>query len=234
MLNDLRQSEVAVDSGFMDRELDEVDAILRRSLMIGDPALAFSYIRSAAQTSLVKGMGAAKVLYQTWVDWPQYQKLGVDDEWENVAPAMSGISLEVCKKYRDLIKDVHENPNVPDWVKPLLRPKPIEGQLKLIAAAREGDLTEDDWHKVADAVTPAEIADIVRSKRGGVTSSESRVVITVGRDGVVKAKRGTTGKYITVGTLRNKREELEGDGYEETVRNIAYTRIKNSAGILEI
>jgi hypothetical protein len=234
MLNNLRQPEVAVDEAVITAELEDVDSILRRSLMVGDPNIAFSYIRRAAEASVVKGLGAAKVLYQTWIDWPQYQKAGVDDEWENVAPALSGLALEQCKSYRDLIRDVYMNPNVPEWVKPILRGKPIAGQIKLLAAAREGDLTEDDWQKVADAVTPAEIREIVRASRGPATRSETRVVITIGRDGVIKAKQGTNGKYITVGTLRNKREELEGDDYERTVRSVAYNRIKTSAGILEI
>lgn len=233
MLADSRTPEVALDPEVLDEVIAEVDSRMSKALLMGDPNIAFSFIRDFSSWSLAKGIGSAKLLHQTWTEWPKFMAAGVDEEWENYAPGASGLSLEQCRKYRDLVQDVYENPNVPEFAKKALLSKSLDGQLRVRAAAKAGDLTDDDWERIADAVTSQEIGQIVRDRRGAATSSESRIIIVVGRDGVVKAKQGTAGKYVTIGTLRLSRTDTEGDDYEHRIRAIAIERIVRSAGILE-
>jgi hypothetical protein len=159
--------------------------------------------------------------------------MGVDDDWENVAPVMCGLALDQCRDYRDLMKNLYANPAVPQWAKDRLLSKPLSGQLYLSHAVH--DLDDDDYHSLLDAVTPNEMREIVRAKRGVSTSSETRVVILEERANphIIKAKKGTHGKYIVVGTLRAEKEDLEGNDYEHMVRSIAVERIRRAAGILQ-
>ena len=228
-----QEPEVYVDADAMSREMDEVEALLNKALLIGDPNLAFGYVRGVRALGQIKGMGIAKILYQTWTDWPQYQKMGVDDDWENVAPVMCGLALDQCRDYRDLMKNLYANPEVPDWVKKALVTKPLTGQLYLSHATH--DLDDDDYKQLMDANTPNEMREIVRAKRGITTSSENRVVILEERANphIIKAKKGTYGKYVVVGTLRAEKEDLEGNDYEHMVRSIAVERIRRAAGILQ-
>jgi len=208
-----------------------VEEMVQRALMTGDPNPIFRYIRNVGVLGRVKGYGVAKSLWESWKHWPTFQKMGVDDDWENVAPVMSGLSLEQCRSYRDLFHNVHDNPNVPEYAKPFIARLPIEGQLLLNAAARDGDLDDDDWEKVINAETPAEIREIVRGERGPKTSSETRMIMTEGRDGTVKAKEGTQGKYIVVAKLLSTREDLDGEDYAHRVRAKAIARIRRAIGV---
>lgn len=237
-VHDSLEPEIVMSEADWTSEMEKVDKLLSSALMMGNPLVAFQYVRDAKAMGQLRGLAAARVLYQTWKDWGEYQKMGIDDAWENVAPGMCGLGLIQCRKYRDLIMDVYENEKVPEWVKKPLRGKPIEGQLYLIAAARDEDLTEEDWHGVANAVSPKEIRAIVRAARGATTSSESTISILLERGhkggmGILKAKKGTNGKYVVLGALRNSREDTEGDDYEHRIRAIAIKRLVDGVGILE-
>jgi len=233
VLSDGREPELYVNPQEITEEMEQIDRLLSSSLMMGNPSMLFGYVSSVGRLARVKGIGVARVLWETWSRWAEYQRLGIGDEWENVAPAECGLSLDQCRKYRDLYAVVYASSDVPQRVKDALIRKPIEGQLALRAAVRDGQVTDEDWEEIIDAVTPAEIKAVVRRIRGDQTSSGSRIVIVLDRQGILKAKRADSGKYVVVVALRNKREDLEGEGYEPTVRAIAIERILRSAGVVE-
>jgi hypothetical protein len=230
---DKYEPEVSVPVEAVGQEMRVVDDILARAVRMGDPTLAFSYVRQAKMIGQLKGLGVARVLYQTWMDWPKYQQMGVDDEWENVASSQCSLTVEQCRKYRDLVADVYENPAIPAHIKVALQSKPIESQLAVRAAAKEGDLDEDQWQEVIDAVSPAEVRSIVRDARGERTSAGSRIVIWEDRQHRLHAKQGSGGGSIIIGVLRATRDDLEGDDYEHRVRAIAVDRIRRAVGIVQ-
>jgi len=224
--------DVAIEDDDLINELVTVDTILSQSLLKGDPTAAFQYIRDVRSLGIRKSMGVARILYQTWVDWPLYQKAGIDDDWENVAPGMSGLSLDHCRRYRDIVANIHENPEIPEGIRKAIMRKPVQSQFALMTAARDGDLDEDDWNAVINASSPTEVSAIVREKRGARTSSESRIIVVEERGGTLKAKQGVNGRYVNVARLLNSREDTEGDGYEQRVRSIVLDKMRRGTGAL--
>jgi hypothetical protein len=213
-------------------ESEKVEELVQKAVLSGDPNIIFGYIRSLGIQARIYGYGAAKALWHSWKSWPLFQSQGISEEWENLAPVMSGLSLDQCRTYRDFFEAVHMNPDVPEYVKPYVAQKPIQAQLLLTAAARDGDLSDDDWEKVMNAETPAEIQEIVRGQRGPRTSSETRLIIVEDRDGTVKGKEGTSGKYVIAAKLLSSREDLEGDDeYEHRVRSKVIARIRKAIGV---
>ena len=106
-------------------------------------------------------------------------------------------------------------------------------QYALLSPAREGDLDEDVWEEIADAVTEREVKTIIRRERGGQpTSSSTRLIIVEDREGRVRGKEGKNGRYIDCAIFRSSREDLEGDDYEHRVRRKVIERFRR-AGVVQ-
>jgi hypothetical protein len=211
-----------------------VDDLIQDALLKGDPSEAFGYIRQVRALGLIKGFGVAKVLYETHANWARFRAAGIDDEWDNVAPAMSGLSMQSCRLYRDTYQDLYANPNVPEWIKPILAGKSFDAQRALRIPARDNELSAEDWEQVRDAVTFEEVRDIVRGVGEPRGRANTALYMWLERGtGIIYAKVGKTGERVVVGKLRASEKDLTGEDYESSTRKKAFRRLIDNAGVME-
>ena len=205
---------------------DKVDAVLARSISVGDPLIALEYGRELQSQGILRGLAVAKLIYKVNQNWQLYRSAGTDDDFENVVYSVNGYSPATIKKYLNVWESIFETDALSQELKDKLAGRPIGQLLLLSAAASEGSLTEDDWDKVTIASNKHEVRDIVRKARGEKTSSSSAISIRImSNDG--KYPKGTliayqNGKSAVIGIL-------SGDGTE--LANQAMSRIINAVGI---
>ena len=227
------QPEISISKEERKQEDELVDDLLQRAILAGDPTLIFGHVRGVMKVGRRKAYGVARAVYLSWKEWDKFRQQGIDDDWENVAPAMCALSLDQLKNYRDIYLDIFMNPEVPEFAKDYLVGSTMRTQYALLSPARDSLFTEKDWKEVTNAVTEREVKGIVRRvKKTPVTSSETRVSIHETDDHRIRAKQGSNGKYVEVAVLRASDEDLIGDDYEHRVRRIAVERIRRNAGIL--
>lgn len=187
-------------------------------------------MRGVGKLARIKLFGTMMALYESYRIWQELRS--TDDDWENVAPSATGLSLDQCREYRDTYARIYANPKVPAFVKKALPSKTAGAQRYVAPAAAAGDLTEKDWHRIVDAETEAEVKEIVREARGLKTSSGSGYFAKEDRDHILWGKKGN-GPYVQLGVLLGQRENMEGEDYEHSVRAVLITRIRKAAGIKE-
>jgi hypothetical protein len=203
--------------------LTEVDEVLEKARIEANPFKALNWGLALRRRGHISGLAQAKLLHGLQQDWAAY---ATDMDFFDAVLQDMGIPTGTSRKYVQLWQDIFENPAVEEQVKKALFGKPIEGLLLLPAAAREGELTPEDWKEVAEAHDKGAIRDVVQRRRPGRTSANSAIVITLDREGFLNARRGK-GKYMPIGTLRNPDEVGE-------VERIAIERIIRAAGIVVI
>lgn len=217
MNNNLDQAVGTLALSTIERSV--MDHVNHALMMRKDDGL-IAYVQEILVGMQMRGIRLAYLLYE----WKQNcQTFGIEPEdWEDHVFAATGLSLQTIRKYVTVWSVIFANPSVPDGIKDDLAGKPMEGLLLLPAAVREGQLTEDDWNKLADAEDKLSMRNVIRKARGEATSSGTAVRITLMRDGVLMARRGD--ELEPVGYLKR-----DGEGIVE----IAVERIIRAAGILE-
>ena len=155
----------------------EVDDIVQQSLMVGDPDVALAWGYGLILTSQLKGMQLARLLYNLEEKWDSFQ---TDDTVQDAVFKGMGVSgrkfVDYTRMYRYILKD-----------HPELAGKPIGGLLEIIAAARDGDFTEEHWADLALAHDKAAMIAIRQRARGLFGQGYTRVTIGWDRDGFVWA-----------------------------------------------
>ena len=204
--------------------LDEVDAVIERSVLQANPTYAFNFGRLLWKDGHLKGLALAKFLSKMSQHWEQFRLGEVQDRFEDAVSSEIGISPQTVRKYSGMWENLFENDEIPEDVRKQLFGKPIKSLLLLNAAARDGDGL--DWDEVANATTGNEIRDLVREARGDRTSSSSAIRIVLTRDGTLKIKKASDPDYVVIGQLY---VELADDSPE--VKK-ALDRIVDRAGIL--
>ena len=171
--------EVGLPQSTVDMAEQEVDDMIDRALLVGDPQVALDYGYSLIKTAHMRGVQLARLLYLLQEKWDSFQ---TDDTVEDAVFKSMGVSQSkfdiYTRMYRYVLKD-----------HPELAGKPIGGLQAIIAAARDGDFSDEDWAALALAHDKAAMIEIRRNARGILTKGHARVTISWDRDGFVWAHK---------------------------------------------
>jgi hypothetical protein len=202
---------------------DMVDEIVEQSIVQGDIQPAMSLGKSLRRSIQANGLALAKLLYRVREAW---EVLGDDNDLYEIIYAEMGVASSTVHKYINMWDAIFANPNISDEIKSQLEGKPIKALLLLTAAAREGEISKEDWECVSDATTSSEVRSIVRDLRGERTSSNQAIVLELNMtSGILMARKGD--QYDVVGMLN------VGLRQESNLIEASITRIVNSANIME-
>lgn len=160
-------------------EFDDVDEVINRSLVIGDPLMALEYGKFLSRARLVKGIATAKLLWKLQENWEFFSSAGIGDTFENVVESYMGYNPQTTTKYVRLWGAIFENPGVDAETKRMLMGKPISQLILLTAAARTGELDDEGLRAAAESPDKASLKDIIVKARGRHTSSSSAIRICV-------------------------------------------------------
>lgn len=188
------------------RVFDEVDDIIGKSVLIGDPLMAFEYGSMLRRQQAVRGLALAKLLYRMRESWDLFRAAGTSDDLPTMASIHMGVAPETTKKYVNMWESVFANNDIGDDIKKILMGRPIGDLLLLTAAARDGSLDDSRLLEAALAPDRASLREIVREGRGEQTSSSSAIRLVVymvdtknGNKGDLVAFRGKD--RVVIGTL---------------------------------
>ena len=159
---------------------DEVNDAIELSLLKGtpEPALALGY--KIRRSALVKGVTLAKLLYELYENWKVFQ---TDDDCSTAVDKAGIVPEDTFKKYVGVYR----------WIlveHPELAGLPIEGLIKITAAARDGDLKASDWKELAMAPNVAAIQNVRDRVRGIQTSGHGKINIWMDKDGYAYCRKG--------------------------------------------
>ena len=200
-MNDLIEAPMKIDPEDL-KVFDDVDDVVARSIVIGDPLLALEHGNSLIKTSKLKSYALAKLLYKLNAQWDLFQSSGTDDDLKTMVEVHLGIKPATTEKYLNMWGAIFENDNIDDETKMLLSGRSIGDTLLLTAAARDGSLDPHEMREAALATDRAALRKIIRNKRGEKTSSGAATLLYVAMRDTGRRKAGTI--YVK-----------RGDAYED-------------------
>jgi hypothetical protein len=159
--------------------LDQIDIIVEKGAISGDPSGIMNYGRSLRRNMQVQGIALAKLLAKSEEHWQACFSHTIEGTFEDYAVGELHLSNQTVRKYINLWRSVFENIGIPAAIRGVLMGKSTRSLILLTAAAREGSIAPEDWKEVAEATTGAEITDIVQRARGRQTSSINRIDIVI-------------------------------------------------------
>lgn len=207
--------------------LIRVDEIVDAAIQRGDHRVIMESLSGLRAVGQVSGLAKAKMLYETQRRWKHFP---VDAEYtfEDACMMEAGISSETIRKYVPIWKFVILNPALTEPQRDVLMTKPIGALDLLVAAAREGQITDEDWQEILHAPDKHTIREIVRRIRGEVGPSETAVVLMYHRDGRVTASRSNV--IVPVGMMMTETHGLSEEQLE--IQEIARERIVRASGMV--
>ena len=180
-MNGHRDTQTLVMTGHSWSEITrEVEEAIELSLLKGMPEPALALGHRIRQSALISGVKLAKLLYELALVW---DKFDTDDSVE-VAVDKAGIAArDTFMKYVSVYQYILlEHPE--------LAGLPIEGLIKITAAARENQLTDEDWKELELAPNIAAIIKIRNRVRGIQTSGHSALTGWIDAEGYVYCRKG--------------------------------------------
>lgn len=207
-----------------DRKIfDLVDETIEQSIALGDVQPAMAMGRALRRGIQANGLALAKLLYKVSEAWEIFQ---YEDDMYEVMYTELGVAHSTAYKYINMWSAIFSNPSIPDDVKQELEGKPMKSLLLLTAAAREGEISEVDWDKIADATTSSEVRGIVRDIRGERTSSSTAMTLELNlTTGALYARRGDDAQVVGM-LLISQRESSD-------LIDAAITKITTNCSIME-
>ena len=207
--------------------LEQVDVVVQDAVNRGDHRVAMDAGRSLNAAGHLSGLGLAKLLYELDRRWKHFP---VDESYtfEDACYLEIGISRVTVYKYVRLWRFVILHPELTPPERDLLMTKPIGALDLLTAAAREDQITRDDWLEILSAPDKATIREIVRRIRGHVGPSKSAVTLMYHRDGRVTARRGDI--LVPVCVFITETHGLSEEQLE--ILDIAQERMVRGAGVV--
>ena len=217
--------DLAVTLTAGDRKIFElVDTTVEQAISQNNIQPVMAMGRALKRNLQASGLALSKLLYRAREVW---ELLGYDEDMFESIYAEMGISHSTAHKYINMWEAVFANPDIPDDVKEDIEGKPIKALLLLTAAAREGQISNEDWDKIAEASTSSEVRNIVRDIRGERTSSRTAMVLELNmKSGVLVARRGGE-RDTTIGVF-NVGQRTQNDLVEAAI-----TKIISNCGIME-
>lgn len=176
-----RDTQALVMSGFeWDNIKREVDEAIELSLLKGmpEPALALGY--RIRRGGLVRGVKLARLLYELSEVWDQFE---TGDDCPTAVEKAGIAPRDTFLKYVAVYEHIL-------LTHPELAGLPIEGLIKITAAARDGDLQPADWAELEAAPNIAAIIDVRNRVRGIQTSGHSRLSGWVDSEGYLWCRQG--------------------------------------------
>jgi len=173
-----------------EREENEVDEIVERSLVEGTPDAAIEYGWNLVAGGHLSGLKLCKLLYELTELW---DKFSTDDDIQDAVFKGMGVPGETYRKYEGIWRHIFANENIPTHIRQAMRNKPLGGLIAISVAARDGEFNEDNWNKLASAHDKAAMLDIRDEVRGVDPSETRRRYISWNRDGRLVARRGDEG-----------------------------------------
>lgn len=185
-MNDI-EAITKVSTGDM-AQFDAVDDIVARSIVIGDPLLAFEYGSGLITSSKIKSYALAKLLFKLRQQWALFRQ---SDDLATMAEVHLGVRPTTTDKYINMWEAIFENDDIDDETKRLLAGRNIADTLLLTAAARDGSLSSDEMREAAMSPDRTTLREIIREKRGEKTSSGTAVRLFVAMRDNSRRKAGT-------------------------------------------
>jgi len=156
------------------RDLAEVETILNRAIIAGDPLIATEYGNQLTKSIARKGVALAKLFFGMRKNWALFRAAGIEEDFPDFVDANMLYKGKTAEKYANMFEAVFENEQVPLQVKEQLENKSIKTLLLLTAAVREGELDVDQLGDVV-ILDHEGVHRLVRDARGNVTNSSARV-----------------------------------------------------------
>lgn len=184
------------------------------------PEIALAYIKDTFNNRHISDISAIQACYETQRRWTEFN---IDGNFIDYVETEIGKGAETIRRYAKIGKMLNEV--TPEEFRQTLWCRPIRNLVAIAQAVDEhGDFTKDQWHKLAMCVNGQE----VRMRLGEFLEKErkptNRLVITMDRDGGLRASR--RGKSEPIGMLvLDETNPLVAE---------AVQRIIASAGILEM
>lgn len=200
---------------------DEVDDIIGKSVLIGDPLMAFEYGSLLRRQQAVRGLALAKLLYRMRESWELFKAAGTSDDLPTMAQIHMGVAPETTKKYVNMWESVFANNEIGDDIKKILMGRPIGDLLLLTAAARDGSLDDSKLLEAALAPDRASLREIVRDSRGEQTSSTTAIRIAIY---MVDTKNGNIGNLVA---FRGKERAFIGTLFVESEDDLTKKAIES-------
>jgi len=194
---------------------NEVDEIIERSLVAGNPDIALKFGEDLIATGHLRGIQLMKLFYELDLVWDKFE---TDDTIEDAVFKMTGASSRKFEEYKNIYKFILKD-------RPELVDKPIKGLVGILVAAREGEFDEEDWEDLAKAPDIDAMFDVRRRVRGIQTSGSNRLILTWDRDGLVHCRRGD-GEKKHCGYLTRADDDAD--------ITAAISRILESAGVVKL
>ena len=208
--------------------LDQIDVVIEEAVDRGDHRIIMRMLYGFQGLGQAVGLAKAKALYEGQRHWALFP---IDESYTFVDACLAeaGISHETVRKYVPIWEHVVQNPMLSDAQREVILTKPIVALDLLTAAAREGEITDEDWDEIILAPDKATIRELVRKIRGHVGPSQTAVVITYNtKDGTVRARRGDI--LTPVGSLPQTIPGLSDE--QEEIKNISQERIIRACGMV--
>ena len=193
-----------------------------RAIKSGDDAVIVDHVRMLRRQGQVNGLSLAHTLY-LWKT--NAGRFGDANDWLDKVEAETGLSLQTIRKYTEMWAAIFEEGKVDPAIAAALRGQPIGNLLLITPAAKEGQLDEEKWTRLAEATSKDEVRDVIRETRGEQTSSSSSLTIRLRRDGVLEAKKGKD-PFVGIGYLGV-------DNRDNPTIDAAISRIIRAAGVIE-
>ena len=199
----------------------EVDEVIERSLLIGQPDAALEYGLRLIASGHLGGLKLCKLLYELTELW---DKFNTDDDIKDAVFKGMGVPTETYRKYEGIWRNIFANENIPQEYRMMMRNKPMGGLIAISVASREGEFSEENWKSLATAHDKSAMLAVRDEVRGVGASGGRRLQISWERDGRLIARRGEEGPE-EVGFLPH------GTGID--LVNDAVQRIVSASGITE-
>ncbi len=175
--------------------LGQVDTYIHNAIMMHDISDVLEFGRQLIRGFRIRGIVLAKLLYELTANW---DKFGVDDDYISVITNEMGVKTVTLVKYSNMWRVVFAESGISKSIKQQLLEKPVKSLLLLPALIEDGDV---DWREIIDADTHEDLRDLIREKRGLVTSSKTALFIRIdSRSGQLSCKQGE-GHFESFGLL---------------------------------
>jgi len=215
LLNGLDQT-LPIDDDWI---LDKVDEIINESLEKKDAYLALNSCRALKQIAQLSGIALAKFFYLMKENWDKYE---IGDDFDDVAFDYVGVHKSTVDKYVRVWK-MHNQHLIPESVSEDIRQRNIKDQIPIAIAVDQGyEISEDDWHELADAPDFNSVSAKVREIKGK-EPSKSALLLFISDDGTLTAQQ--EGETEFVGYLN-----VDDAGL---IAEKAIQRIVKSSGVME-
>ena len=167
--------------------LEQVDDFIHDALVTKDITSVISFGRRLIRGFRIRGVVLSKLLYELVTNWDNF---GVEDDYISVITNEMGVKIVTLVKYSNMWRTVFAESGISDAIKQRLLCKPVKSLLLLPALIEDGDV---NWDEIIDADTHEDLRDLIREKRGLVTSSKTALFIKLdSRTGQLSCKAGDT------------------------------------------